>query len=109
MLRCALLDDYQNVAQKIAGNSPLKGRVARRCSMKGWARRTLSPPAVRHRLPDARAHRLPARCDRGSTNLKLVVTAGMRNAAIDLAALKERGISLRHQDMRASRPPILLS
>lgn len=94
-LRCAVLDDYQNVALKladwsrIAGDAEVKvfneslgdtGQVAK--ALAGYAivclmrERTLFPRALFEKLPD----------------LKLLVTTGMRNAAIDMAAAKDRGV-----------------
>jgi len=93
--RCAILDDYQNVALKLADWGQLKGEVNLRvyneslgdqanvirtlkdCSIVCLMReRTLFPRAVFEGLPD----------------LKLVVTSGARNAAIDLAAAEERKV-----------------
>lgn len=94
-LRCAVLDDYQNVALKladwsrVAGDAEVKvfneslgdtGQVAK--ALAGYAivclmrERTLFPRALFEKLPD----------------LKLLVTTGMRNAAIDMAAAKDRGV-----------------
>jgi phosphoglycerate dehydrogenase-like enzyme len=93
--RCAILDDYQNVALQMADwsqvtpdveikvfNEPLgdTDEVAR--ALAGFAivgamrERTPFPRPVLEALPD----------------LKLLITTGLRNAAIDLAAAKERGI-----------------
>jgi phosphoglycerate dehydrogenase-like enzyme len=93
--RCAILDDYQNVALQMADwskvtpdveikvfNEPLGDgdKVAR--ALAGFAivgamrERTPFPRLVLEALPD----------------LKLLITTGLRNAAIDLAAAKERGI-----------------
>jgi phosphoglycerate dehydrogenase-like enzyme len=93
--RCAILDDYQNVALQIADwskvtgdvdikvfNEPLGGqdKVAR--ALAGFAivgamrERTPFPRAMLEALPD----------------LKLLITTGLRNNAIELAAAKERGI-----------------
>jgi phosphoglycerate dehydrogenase-like enzyme len=93
--RCAILDDYQNVALKSADWSKLKGDVDIKvfnqhlggadnvvkalqgfdivCAMR---ERTAFPRAVIEKLPD----------------LKLLITTGMRNASIDVAAAKERGV-----------------
>ena len=93
--RCAILDDYQNVAlemtdwSKVAGDLDIKvfnehlggpDNVVRAlqgfeiiCAMR---ERTAFPRAVIEKLPD----------------LKLLITTGMRNASIDVAAAKERGI-----------------
>ena len=52
--------------------------------------RTGFPRAVIEKLPD----------------LKLLITTGMRNASIDVAAAKERGVvGLRHRRRSAIRPP----
>jgi phosphoglycerate dehydrogenase-like enzyme len=91
--RCAILDDYQNVALDLADwsrvkkdaeikvfNEPLGGKVIETlqdfsilCLMR---ERTLFDRKTIEALP----------------NLKLLVTSGMRNAAIDLKAAAERNI-----------------
>src|ERR1700728_1948863 len=94
-LRCAILDDYQNVAPTMADWTKVKadveikvfnehlgssGKVA--AALKGFAiicamrERTAFPRAVIEALPD----------------LKLLITTGMRNASIDLDAAKARGV-----------------
>jgi phosphoglycerate dehydrogenase-like enzyme len=95
--RCVILDDYQNVALKLADwsavasdldievlNTPLPDQ-----------RRTIEALheaeivcLMRERTPFPRAviEALP--------KLKLIVTTGMRNAAIDVAAAQERGIAV---------------
>jgi phosphoglycerate dehydrogenase-like enzyme len=95
MLRVALLDDYQGVALEAAGWSSLpSGTVVETfrdhlTDEEALARR-LAPfdvvMALRERTPFPRSllERLP--------QLKLIATAGMRNAAIDLAAATELGI-----------------
>ena len=94
-LRCAILDDYQNVALTFADWSKVKGDVEIRvfnehlgsqdkviAALKGFAivcamrERTAFPRAVIEALPD----------------LKLLITTGMRNASIDLVAAKARGV-----------------
>jgi phosphoglycerate dehydrogenase-like enzyme len=93
--RCAILDDYQNVAlkvtdwSKVAGDLDIKvfsdhlggpDNVAK--ALQGFEiivamrERTGFPRAVIEKLPD----------------LKLLITTGMRNASIDGAAAKERGV-----------------
>jgi phosphoglycerate dehydrogenase-like enzyme len=94
-LRCAILDDYQNVALSFADWSKVSGdiditvfnqhlgsadQVAAAlkdfpivCAMR---ERTAFPRAVIEALPE----------------LKLLITTGMRNASIDLEAAKARGI-----------------
>ena len=95
MTHVAILDDYQNIALKLADWSPLAGQVepvsftapfespdAAVEALKGYPvivamrERTPFPAAMFDRLPD----------------LKLLVTTGMRNAAIDMAAAKARGV-----------------
>ena len=93
--RCAILDDYQDVAlevadwSKVAGDLDIKvfnehlggcDNVVR--SLRGFEivcamrERTAFPRAVIEQLPD----------------LKLLITTGLRNASIDVAAAKERGV-----------------
>jgi phosphoglycerate dehydrogenase-like enzyme len=94
-LRCAILDDYFNIALEIADWSKIGDRVDVTvfehpfasseavvsalkdfeivCAMR---ERTAFPRAVLEALP----------------KLKLLITSGMRNAAIDTEAAKERGI-----------------
>ncbi|HTS41548.1 MAG TPA: D-2-hydroxyacid dehydrogenase family protein [Xanthobacteraceae bacterium] len=93
--RCAILDDYQNVALKVADWSKLKGEVEIKAfnqalgppdkviaALKGFnivclmRERTLFQRDVIDALPD----------------LKLIVTSGARNAAIDVAAAEARKI-----------------
>jgi D-3-phosphoglycerate dehydrogenase len=93
--RCAILDDYQNVVltvtdwSKVSGDLDIKvfnqhlgsqDNVIKAlqgfdivCAMR---ERTAFPRAVIEKLPD----------------LKLLITTGMRNASIDVAAAKERGV-----------------
>ena len=93
--RCAILDDYQNVALKLADWSSLSAdtevevfnahlggpeRVIETLRNKNivclMRERTPLPRVVLEALPD----------------LKLIVTTGMYNASVDLAAAKERGV-----------------
>jgi D-3-phosphoglycerate dehydrogenase len=93
--RCAILDDYQNVALQVADWSKVKGDVELKvfnetigpadklvAALKGvnivclMRERTPFPRSVIDALPD----------------LKLIVTSGARNAAIDVAAAAERKI-----------------
>lgn len=110
-LRCAVLDDYQGVALTLADWSPLRGRVAvtaLREHLAGAAdlARALAGHAIvvlmRERTPldAATLDRLPA--------LRLVVTTGMRNAAIDLAAAAARGVVV-CGTASSSEPPVELT
>src|SRR4051794_11423628 len=97
MLRCAILDDYQNVALKMADWSKISKDVETKVftehlgsadnvvnALKGFnivvamRERTGFPRAVIEKLPD----------------LKLLITTGMRNASIDSAAAKEKGVTV---------------
>jgi len=94
-VRCAILDDYQNVALSFADWSKVSGDVDVKvfnehlgspdqvvAALKGFAiicamrERTAFPRPVIESLPE----------------LKLLITTGMRNASIDLASAKARGI-----------------
>jgi phosphoglycerate dehydrogenase-like enzyme len=93
--RCAVLDDYQDVALKMADwsslagevdvtvfNRPLGGPEAIARALQGFSivvltrERTAFPRAVIQQLAD----------------LRLIVTTGARNQVLDVAAAKERGI-----------------
>jgi len=93
--RCAILDDYQNVALKLADWSKLGPDVAVKVFNESLGDqagvvRTLKDYSIvclmRERTPFPRAvfEALP--------DLKLVVTSGARNAAIDLVAAEERKV-----------------
>ncbi len=96
-VRCAILDDYQNVVLKVADWSKVKGDVDIKvfnehlggtdkviAALKGFQiivamrERTAFPKAVIEALPD----------------LKLLITTGMRNASIDTEAAKARGVTV---------------
>lgn len=95
MTRVAILDDYQNVALKLADWSPLAGRV----EPVSFTSPFESPDAavealdgypiivaMRERTP------FPAEIFDRLPGLKLLITTGMRNAAIDMHAATERGV-----------------
>jgi phosphoglycerate dehydrogenase-like enzyme len=94
-LRCAILDDYQNVALAMADWSKVTNDIEIKvftthlgtadavvAALQGFSivcamrERTAFPRAVIERLPD----------------LKLLITTGMRNASIDLDAAAARGV-----------------
>ena len=96
-VRCAILDDYQNVVLKLADWSKVKGDLDIKvfnehlgspdkviAALKGFQivvamrERTGFPKAVIDALPD----------------LKLLITTGMRNASIDTEAAKARGVTV---------------
>ncbi|MFY9768718.1 MAG: D-2-hydroxyacid dehydrogenase family protein [Xanthobacteraceae bacterium] len=96
-IRCAILDDYQNVALKVADWGKVKDRVEIKvfqehlggsekviAALQGFQiivamrERTAFPKTVLDALPD----------------LKLLITTGMRNASIDTEAAKARGVTV---------------
>jgi phosphoglycerate dehydrogenase-like enzyme len=97
-MRVSILDDYQGVALDMADWSPLRDRgveiaverhpfadedaVARALAdseiVAAMRERTAFPKRIIERLP----------------KLKLLITTGMRNASFDMAALKERGVTV---------------
>jgi phosphoglycerate dehydrogenase-like enzyme len=96
-LRCAILDDYMNLALRMADWSKLSDRVEVKVFNQPFASGEAAASALqdfeiicamRERTPFPRAllDALP--------NLKLLITSGMRNAAIDMETAKERGIVL---------------
>jgi len=102
MLRVAILDDYQGVALRMADWQSLHPAA----QMQSFIDHVDDPDALAQRLhvfeglvlmrertpmPRALLERLP--------NLRLIVTAGMRNAAIDVAAATERRIQVCGTDM----------
>ena len=110
-LRCAVLDDYQHVALRSADWSTLRDRI----DLRVLDERVTDEAALasligdceivvimRERTPFTASlfARLPA--------LKLLVTSGMRNAAIDLAAARDRGVTVCGTASR-SEPPAELA
>ena len=103
-VRCAILDDYQNVVLKLADWSKVKNDLEIKvfnehlggpdkviAALKGFGivvamrERTGFPKQVIDALPD----------------LKLLITTGMRNASIDTEAAKARGVDgVRHAVVR---------
>jgi len=94
-LRCAILDDYQNVALKLADWSPLKGKA----DVTVFNQHLGEPAEVIKALAEfdivcAMRERTPFRRDTllALPKLKLLLTSGMRNASFDMEAAKERGV-----------------
>jgi phosphoglycerate dehydrogenase-like enzyme len=96
-LRCAILDDYQNVAlkmadwSKVAGdldikvfNEPLGGPDAVAHELQGFS----VVVAMRERTP------FPGALIEGLPDLRLLITTGMVNRAIDLDAAKARNVTV---------------
>jgi phosphoglycerate dehydrogenase-like enzyme len=97
MLRCAVLDDYQDAARRFGDWRKLAGKVELRVMTDHIDDRAELVAALadaeiviamRERTPFDRAlfERLP--------KLKLLVTTGMKNAAIDLKAAADRGVTV---------------
>lgn len=97
MIKCAILDDYQDVALSCADFSALKGRVEFHVFTDNVADTDELVDRLAHfeivvamrertRFDAERLARLP--------NLKLLITTGMRNASIDVAEAKRRGIAV---------------
>jgi len=96
-LRCAILDDYQNVALTFADWSPVQGDVEVKVFNEhlGSAKNVIAALdgfaivcAMRERTPFPRAviEALP--------ELKLLITTGMRNASIDLEAARANNVTV---------------
>src|SRR3954462_8382355 len=96
-LRCAITDDYLNLSRRVADWSPLKDRVDITVFNEPFTSTETAAGALndfeiicamRERTPFPRAlfSALP--------KLKLLITSGMRNAAIDLDAAKEHNVVL---------------
>jgi len=94
-LRCAILDDYLNISLKLADCSKIEDRVDVTVFNQPFASQDSAVSALkdfeiilamRERTPFPRAmfEQLP--------KLKLLITSGMRNAAIDMAAAKDKGV-----------------
>jgi D-3-phosphoglycerate dehydrogenase len=94
-LRCAILDDYLNLSLKLADWSKIEDRVDVTVFNQPFASQDSAVSALkdfeiilamRERTPFPRAmfDQLP--------KLKLLTTSGMRNAAIDMAAAKDKGV-----------------
>lgn len=97
LLRCAILDDYQNVALKLADWSTLGDRIDVTVFDKPFASGDEAAAALkdfeivcamRERTP------FPRTLFDALPKLKLLITSGMRNAAIDLAAAKAQGVTV---------------
>ena len=95
--RCAVLDDYQNVALKLAD----WGQIAADVDVTVFNNPMSGPEEVQRTLQDFHIvcmmrERTPFRRDTLTAlpNLKLLITTGARNASIDLAAAAERGVTV---------------
>jgi phosphoglycerate dehydrogenase-like enzyme len=95
--RCAVLDDYQNVALKFAD----WGGIAADVDVTVFNAPMSGPDEVERMLQDFHIvcmmrERTPFRRDTlmALPNLRLLITTGARNASIDLAAAAERGVTV---------------
>ena len=96
-LRCAITDDYLNLSTKVADWSPLKDRV----DVTVFSEPFTSPEAAASALKDfeiicAMRERtpFPRTLFDALPRLKLLITSGMRNAALDLEAAKDHQVVL---------------
>ena len=96
-MRCAILDDYQNVALKLADWS----KITKDVEVKVFNTSIGDADAVIRTLKDFEIvvmmrERTPFRRNviEGLPKLKLLITTGMANRSIDLAACAERGITV---------------
>src|SRR3954447_2855993 len=94
-LRCAITDDYRNLSTKVADWSPLKDRVDITVFKEPFASTEEAAGALadfeiicamRERTP------FPRELFAALPKLKLLITSGMRNAAIDMAAAKDHQV-----------------
>jgi D-3-phosphoglycerate dehydrogenase len=95
--RCAVLDDYQNVALKLAD----WGKIAGDVDVTVFDKPMGGPEEVARSLKDFHIvcmmrERTPFRRNtlEALPNLKLLITTGARNLSIDMAAAAERGITV---------------
>lgn len=102
MMRIAILDDYQNVSLELADWSGLAGRAEpvvfteHLGGADSVARALAGFPivvAMRERTP------FPAELLDRLPELKLLVTTGMRNFSIDMAAAKAHGVAVRGTEL----------
>ncbi len=96
-LRCAILDDYINLSRQVADWSKVEDRIDITVFNEPFA----SPEAAADALKDfeiicAMRERtpFPRTLFAALPKLKLLITSGMRNAAIDMEAAKDHGVVL---------------
>ncbi|MEU0674393.1 D-2-hydroxyacid dehydrogenase family protein [Streptomyces sp. NPDC006172] len=109
--RCAVLDDFQNVATKVADWSRLDGRVEVVSFTEHFTDESELADALagfdcvvtlRERVP------FPASLLRRLPRLKLLIASGMRNTVIDYAAARAEGITVCGTES-SSTPPVELT
>ena len=110
-LRCAILDDYQQVALSVADWTGLRDQV----ELRPLHQHLKGPEQLLEAIGDCEI--LVAMRERTSfdaallaqlPNLKLLITTGMRNAAIDIPAAQARGVVV-CGTASASEPPVELT
>ncbi|MFI6321695.1 D-2-hydroxyacid dehydrogenase family protein [Nonomuraea sp. NPDC050556] len=107
MLRCAILDDYQNVALALADWSAVRAT--------SFSRHFASEDALVEAIGDFEVVMMmrertpfPASLFARLPNLRLLITSGMRNASIDLDAARAHGVTVCGTGS-ASTPPAELT
>ena len=96
-LRCAILDDYLNVALSVADWSKVQDRVDVTVFNQPFANAETAASALRDfEIICAMRERtpFPRTMFASLPNLKLLITSGMRNAAIDMEAAKDHNVML---------------
>jgi phosphoglycerate dehydrogenase-like enzyme len=111
MLRCAVLDDYQNVALGSADWSALAGRVEVRTVSRPFTgvadlAETVGDCEILVIMRERTA--FPAEAFERLPRLRLLVTTGPRNASVDLAAAARHGVTV-CGTASASEPPAELT
>src|SRR5439155_15460068 len=96
-LRCAILDDYLNVALSVADWSKVSDRVDVTVFNQPFPTAEAAAGALKHfEIICAMRERtpFPRAMFASLPNLKLLITSGMRNAAIDMEAAKDHKVTL---------------
>lgn len=96
-IRCAILDDYQNVALKLADWASLKDKIEITVFDKPFASGADAIAALKDfEIVCAMRERTAFGADvlNALPKLKLLLTSGMRNASFDLETAKARGITV---------------
>ena len=110
-LRCAVLDDYQNIALGIADWSPVQDRVEVTSFTERFATEDdLAAALAEFDIIVTLRERIPFRAsllDR-LPRLKLIVASGMRNSVIDYAAAERNGVTV-CGTTSSSTPPVELT
>jgi D-3-phosphoglycerate dehydrogenase len=94
-LRCAILDDYQNVALQLADWSRLGDRVEIKTFTAPFENAAAAIAALKDfEIVCAMRERTPFGADvlKALPKLKLLLTSGMRNASFDLDAARAQGV-----------------